>query len=96
MHYTPPFRITYRYDCNFKEYADTIEEAVEIGLKKHPESMICVHGEATYNGYTQEAHVGIYAKDAEGKSKGEIMELFDQKIENYIACRVRTGLWGIV
>lgn len=45
---------------------------------------------------TQEAHVGIYAKDAEGKSVEQIMELFDQEIENYIACRLRTGLWGIV
>ncbi|MEQ1764259.1 MAG: hypothetical protein ABL984_14100 [Pyrinomonadaceae bacterium] len=92
--YYPPFRISYRYDCNFSREADTIEEAVSIGLDTHPMSLICVKAKAVYDGVTvPSADVGNNAGDADGKSVNEIMELYDKKVDDYIACRVKTGRW---
>ena len=93
--YHPPFRITYRYNCNFSEYRDSLKEAIRVGMQQHPESLITIHAEAVFAGHTvPRAHVGVYACQLDGKSEEECMELFDQDVDDYIACRVKTGHWG--
>jgi len=91
----PPYRISYQYDCNFWERADTLEEALEIARAKHIRSLIGVHVELEHEGHKRIGSVGIIVQEAEGKTLEEVFDLFDKEGDDYIACRVRTGHWHI-
>jgi len=91
----PPYRISYQYDCNFWERADTLEEALEIARAKHIRSLIGVHVALEHEGHKRIGSVGIIVQEAEGKTLEEVFDLFDKEGDDYIFCRVRTGHWHI-
>lgn len=94
--YHNDWRVMAQWACGLKEFRETLEEAIafaEPWRDKNPR--ISVHADCEHDGFATAAHVGFSLHEVDGKTTDEIMEMLDAKVDDYIACRVRIGKWGI-
>ena len=71
-----------------------MQDALWIAALNGDQSLITVHADCEHAGFKTAAHVGVYLRDARGKTVDDILELFDRQVDEYIACRLKTGQWG--
>ena len=92
--YHKDWLVSERFDCHFWVTCRSLTDALWIASLKSRDSSISIHADCEHAGIATTAHVGISLRDAYGKSIDEILELFDAEVDEYIACRVKTGHWG--
>ncbi len=92
--YHDEWQISYQYDCHFSVTCRSLKDALWIAALKEDHSLIMARADCEHDGFKTTANVAIHLKDAKGKSVPEIFELFDQKVDAFIACRVSIGTWG--
>ncbi len=81
----PPYRISYRYDCNFWEWTESLFDAIVLANDKHPKALITVEAGPM--------HVGLYAWQLADKTVAEAIAMFDAEVEGQIANLRRIGRW---
>ena len=84
-----------QWDSNFWVKCETLSEALSAAeTKRDRNSHITVRAEFEHAGSANTARVGLDLDDMDGKSLREIMDLFDNEVDQFIACRLETGHWG--
>lgn len=78
----------------FLHWSPNAQDALWIAALKDDNALITIHADCEYAGIKATAHVGIYVKDARRTTIVEIIELFDKEVDDFIARRVKVGMWG--
>lgn len=93
--YHNDFRITAKYDCNFRVTTDNLSEAIDAAEKRRDRNAsISVHADCEHAGVLTVAHVGLSLIEMDGKTMEEIYGLFDKEVDRYIECRILQGHWS--
>lgn len=83
--HTPPYQVSYRYDCNFRRYTDSLIDAIETANAKHPLALITVHAGPMF--------VGVYAWQVKDQPVEQVFAAFDAEVESQIENLRRIGRW---
>ena len=92
--YHDDWLLSAQWDCNFWVKCSTLEEVRLAEPKRDRNPHFSVHADCEHAGFATVANVGLNLYETDGKSLDAIYDLLDKEIDEYIACRVKTGHWG--
>ena len=92
--YYDKWQVSYQYDCHFSITTNTLADALWIAALKEDNCLVSGRADCEHEGIKAVASVSIHLKEARGLPITQVLELFDTRVDEYIASRTRTGQWG--
>lgn len=92
--YHDDFRITARFDCNFRKWAKTLPEALEMAEERRDrDAGLSVHVDVEFLNVKSTLHVGFCLYEVDGKTLDQIWDYLDLMADQLIAAHLQTGHW---